>query len=178
MTTRDEVRAEAWTDERIREAFIYDGGEAEYHDPINGAKEQRRSAGEVFDTWLAAHDRALLDGAGPKSVPDDEREALVARLRDHAAGIDLLAHGTSQEGFDMRSAADLLESGACRQGPITDDWEYGIRPVDDEVPLGVSPMPTLEAAQTRANNIRGGWVIVRRRKAGPWEPLEAARDAS
>jgi len=49
-----------WTDERIREAFIYDGGESEYHDPINGAREQRRIAGAIFDAWLAAHDEALL----------------------------------------------------------------------------------------------------------------------
>ena len=47
---------EIWDDAKIREAFIYDGGEAEYYDPINGAKEQRRRAGEVFDRWLAAHD--------------------------------------------------------------------------------------------------------------------------
>lgn len=48
--------AEPWTTEKIREAFIYDGGEAEYHDPINGAKDQRRLAGGIFDAWLAAHD--------------------------------------------------------------------------------------------------------------------------
>ncbi|WP_431863007.1 hypothetical protein [Microbacterium algeriense] len=59
------------------------------------------------------------------------------------------------------------------------EWEYGIRPEDDDVPLGVSPMPTLEAALTRADNIYGGWVIVRRRKAGPWVPAkqEGADDA-
>lgn len=49
----------AWTDERIREAFIYDGGEAAYHDPIDGDKEQRRVAGAVFDEWIAAHDDAV-----------------------------------------------------------------------------------------------------------------------
>lgn len=45
-----------WTDARIREAFIDDGGQAEYYDPIDGAREQRRIAGEIFDTWLAARD--------------------------------------------------------------------------------------------------------------------------
>ena len=48
---------EPWTTDRIREAFIYDGGEAEFYDPINGAREQRRFAGEVFDRWLEEHDR-------------------------------------------------------------------------------------------------------------------------
>lgn len=48
--------AEPWTTEKIREAFIYDGGEAEYHDPEHGAQTQRRIAGDIFDRWLAAHD--------------------------------------------------------------------------------------------------------------------------
>ena len=55
----EEYTPSAWDDARIREAFIYDGGEAEYHDPINGAREQRRTAGEIFDKWLAAHDEAV-----------------------------------------------------------------------------------------------------------------------
>lgn len=47
---------EPWDTAKIREAFIHDGGEAEYYDPINGAREHRRFAGEAFDRWLAAHD--------------------------------------------------------------------------------------------------------------------------
>ncbi|MGN7968990.1 hypothetical protein [Microbacterium sp. 22296] len=48
-----------WTDDRIREAFLDDGGQAAYHDPINGEKEQRRIAGDIFDGWLASHDEAV-----------------------------------------------------------------------------------------------------------------------
>ncbi|MCW2165374.1 hypothetical protein B0I12_002529 [Microbacterium hydrothermale] len=48
-----------WTDERIREAFLDDGGQAAYYDPIKGEKEQRRVAGEIFDGWLARHDEAV-----------------------------------------------------------------------------------------------------------------------
>lgn len=47
--------SEPWDTERIREAFIYDGGEAAYYDPISGASEQRRIAGGIFDAWLAAY---------------------------------------------------------------------------------------------------------------------------
>lgn len=47
---------EPWGDAQIREAFIYDGGESEYRDPINGASEQRRTAGKIFDSWLTEHD--------------------------------------------------------------------------------------------------------------------------
>lgn len=58
MTTPE--NPEPWTTERIREAFIFDGGHAEYYDPINGAAENRRVAGSIFDAWLVAHDAALL----------------------------------------------------------------------------------------------------------------------
>lgn len=53
------VSAPVWTDARIREAFLDDGGQAAYHDPINGEKEQRRIAGAIFDEWLASHDEAV-----------------------------------------------------------------------------------------------------------------------
>ena len=50
---------EPWDDAKIREAFIYDGGEAEYHDPIHGAQTQRQVAGEIFDRWVAARDARI-----------------------------------------------------------------------------------------------------------------------
>jgi hypothetical protein len=59
--------AEPWTVERIRAAFIDDGGLSEYHDPINGARDQQRIAGRIFDEWLAEHDletrRQAIDDA-------------------------------------------------------------------------------------------------------------------
>lgn len=48
-----------WTDDRIREAFLDDGGQAAFYDPINGEKEQRRIAGAIFDEWLTSHDEAV-----------------------------------------------------------------------------------------------------------------------
>lgn len=48
-----------WDDARIREGFIYDGGEAEFHDPIHGAQTQRQIAGEIFDRWLVEHDERV-----------------------------------------------------------------------------------------------------------------------
>lgn len=50
-----------WTDARIREAFIDDGGQAEYYDPINGARDQRRFAGAIFDAWISTHDDGVLE---------------------------------------------------------------------------------------------------------------------
>jgi len=53
------VATEVWDDDRMREAFIYDGGESEYHDPEHGAQVQRQVAGEIWDRWLKAHDEKI-----------------------------------------------------------------------------------------------------------------------
>lgn len=76
-----------WTDDRIREAFIYDGGEAEYHDPISGAQTQRRVAGYIFDAWLAAHDAALREALSTPPA-DDVREALATNPKSGAPSAD------------------------------------------------------------------------------------------
>ena len=55
--------SEAWTTERVREMFLDDGGQAEYYDPINGAREQRRIAGDIFDRWMTEHDRLVAERA-------------------------------------------------------------------------------------------------------------------
>ena len=47
------------TDEEARKIFIDDGGQAEYHDPIHGARDQARYAGRQFDLWLQHHDEEL-----------------------------------------------------------------------------------------------------------------------
>lgn len=59
----DAVVAQHWGDERIREVFIDDGGLSEYHDPINGAKENRRVMGAIFDAWLQSVKAAAWDEA-------------------------------------------------------------------------------------------------------------------
>jgi hypothetical protein len=100
MTTSEpSIPLEAWTDDRIREAFIYDGGEAEFHDPINGAREQRRMAGAIFDAWLAARDAEIkkraLDEAirvarkpvGNRLLDFEARRAIIIRR------IEALKHG-------------------------------------------------------------------------------------
>lgn len=55
---------EPWDDARMREGFIYDGGEAEFHDPIHGAQTQRRVAGEIWDRWQKAHDERVRSEIG------------------------------------------------------------------------------------------------------------------
>lgn len=105
--------AEAWDTARIREAFIYDGGEAEYHDPEHGAQTQRQVAGEIFDRWLAAHDaevRAQVVAEEPEweygytskwgTITASSQADAESRAADHARGIaqhresgDLKYHG-------------------------------------------------------------------------------------
>lgn len=87
--------AEPWTDARIREAFIDDGGLSEYHDPINGARDQRRIAGRIFDEWLAEVEaraaskaiRALAEIEWNPNYPPLP-PAVRTWLRGHAAAIE------------------------------------------------------------------------------------------
>lgn len=94
----DDYTPEPWTDARIREAFIYDGGEAAYHDPINGAREQRRVAGAIFDRWLA------------KVKADTLREAASALNKPaEGATYDMWS---SDAGSWLRARADRIEGAA------------------------------------------------------------------
>lgn len=69
-----------------------------------------------------------------------------------------------------------VTSGAPAEPAVQGEWEYGIRSEYDEIPLS-ELWPTFDLAQARVSNIRGGrWVIIRRRKAGPWEPVPRGAD--
>lgn len=102
MSTNVPLPPELWTDERIREAFIYDGGESEHHDPINGAQTQRQVAGSIFDAWLAAHDTALRESL--LAPPTDVREALIGA----AMSVRMTAEG--REVYVNRLVAAILAS--------------------------------------------------------------------
>jgi len=88
-----------WDDAAIREAFIDDGGQSEYHDPINGAQTQRRVAGGIFDRWLAAHDREVAAKALREAAANwfPHPTLGLARLADDAAEL-------------LRAEADRIES--------------------------------------------------------------------
>ena len=105
---------EAWTVERIREAFIYDGGEAEYHDPIDGAREQRRFAGEIFDAWLAAHDAQVLRDAA------EALDASASHL-DPKHPVELTyINCTRIDAQELRHRANRIEGGTSAPRPVTD----------------------------------------------------------
>lgn len=61
------------------------------------------------------------------------------------------------------------------QGPITEEWEYGIRADGDDEPYS-DHSDDLDWLLDGVSDFDGH--IVRRRKAGSWEPVEAARGAS
>lgn len=96
---------EPWDDAKIREAFIYDGGEAEYHDPIHGRETQRKVAGETFDRWLRAHDAALL-ARSPEPDVVVIRDSSGAPLYAIETKTAKPAHATDDE--TLRVLADLL----------------------------------------------------------------------
>lgn len=121
---RDDARAEAWTTERIREAFIYDGGEAEYHDPIYGAQTQRQVMGGIFDAWLAAHDAEIVR---PGPIADAQVDAAAKTLiqaepsepwPDASTWGGIVAYGAAVGGIDeLRDfARAALEAAASVEG--------------------------------------------------------------
>jgi len=81
----DNTEPDPWTDERIRDAFIDDGGQSEYDDPIHGAQTQRRVAGAIFDRWLAARDAKIRDEREPVVV-DDAMRSRIGALVEQAQG--------------------------------------------------------------------------------------------
>lgn len=75
MIDYDAIVARRWDDNLIREAFIDDGGFSEYHNPISGAKENRRVMGAIFDAWLRSVKAKVWDegfDAGERDVFEHE----------------------------------------------------------------------------------------------------------
>lgn len=113
----DQIAAEPYTPttETIRQWVMDDGGLAEYHDPINGHLESKR-AGQLFDRWLAEHDRAK----------DAEIAALTGRIEKahHLAdAISLNAKVNYAEdnfGAGERSAADEIDAVLTSSKPTTE----------------------------------------------------------
>ena len=68
------------TTEQIRSGYMYDGGEAEYHDPINGHL-QYKQAGKWFDHWLTVHDAEV------RAVALEEAENAVAASDSYAGKV-------------------------------------------------------------------------------------------
>jgi hypothetical protein len=67
-----------------------------------------------------------------------------------------------------------------RRQSITDEWEYGIAADGDDHEPYTDHYSSIEDMSDEFDGslAREDEHLVRRRKAGPWEPVEAARDAS
>jgi hypothetical protein len=103
---------------------------------------------------------------------DDEREAL------HRLEIPIaVLPGREHRGYytlGPEAVDAILEIGFRLQGAITDEWEYAVR----VRAFGLIPTHSEGEARHKLGDLRyRGGEVVRRRKAGPWEPFEAARDA-
>lgn len=137
----DEIAPEAgpWTDDRIREGFIDDGGRAEYYDPINGAREERRIAGAIFDSWLKAHDAAVIaataeaaDARALRAFATELRERYSEDVfspmtdKDHRSVNDALAGRA--EGTHVtrdRVSADMMRRAASQADQYADELAAG-----------------------------------------------------
>jgi len=98
--------------------------------------------------------RALIAEHERLSAPpsDDEREALDQIMRE--------ADGCWPD------AREAILATFRRQGPITDEWEYGNQQL---MHSRVEVVPAASEAVARAQAWL--WPLYRRRPAGPWEPV-------
>lgn len=138
-----------------------------------------------FETEQMLAQAGLEPDASPPT--DDEREAL-------ALIVKRIAHkfgGPSMAEFEnappirkhYATAEAIIAAGFRRQGPITDDLEYGAGyEGDDGLQVRWFSMPSgaftiREAAENEvARYADPQIVLIRRRRPGPWEPVETARE--
>ena len=159
----------------------------EHYAALDSAIDSARAADDYDDAtpilfrWDS--DRASLTLTAPPT--DDEREALARILDDNdpEGGVTPDPEGGTWEWW-LPQVDAVLAAGFRRQGPITDEWEYGVSEVlDDGVVAYGYAVPTEVEARARQDAMRRSYPwpeeigLARRRKAGPWEPVEA-RDAS
>lgn len=125
------------------------------------------------------------------SLIADRHDRLAAGFRHHGAVTDTQVEAALDAfyGSDLRRGSHApmraaLEAAALhRQGPITDEWEWGAIWTNGVVEgkwfdMGDS-FAIREAAERQVDGYVDPQIVLgRRRKAGPWEPVEAARDAS
>ncbi|MGX9349197.1 hypothetical protein [Microbacterium sp. KNMS] len=124
------------------------------------------------------------------SMNDDVREALARVIGESRYWRKIMSDGLPSSGMESNetiadailSRFDVTPKGQASQ-PVTEEqeWEYGRGYVDDRgkaFALDVTSWrPGAEADVERARRQGDNYsVLVRRRKAGPWEPVEAARE--
>lgn len=108
---------------------------------------------------------------------DDEREALAQVIFDRShTPHDPLILGD----YDINMLADaILAAGFRRQGPTTDEWEYAREYTDEGGDPRIRVVSAADQLEHRPDGHRAdgspywNYVQKRRRKAGPWEPVEA-----
>jgi hypothetical protein len=108
---------------------------------------------------------------------DDEREALTLAFFEWI-NEGWLSAGTDQHRPSLSEylADAVLAAGFRRQGPITDEWEYGIAADGDDHEPFTDHYSSIEDMSDEFDGslAREDEHLVRRRKAGPWEPVDAS----
>ena len=129
------------------------------------ARASREKAGVRHDSIQVPID-TILALTAPNT--DAEREALDQIMRD-------------ADGW-WPDAREAILATFRRQGPTTDDWEYGaVYQGDNGVEVKWFSMDgaytVREAAERDVERYTDAQIVLgRRRKAGPWEPVEADAD--
>lgn len=128
--------------------------------------------------WVRLNLRPVAKGTYPRSTAAVERLTTPPTDDDLADDFTVLveailsarwANGEPLSGVTTRTAqmiaAPILAAGFRRQGPITDEWEY-----EHLTRYSGEYVSTWRPCGPNAHGTK------RRRKVGPWESVEAARD--
>ena len=166
---------------------------AEYERVI-AATNPRKTIAQIsaYEASVSIRAREVVDARkvfeAVTAPPTDDERAQAGldseRLRQIAEWLSM-EHGHEETAKRVALIADRhdrLAAGFRRQGPITDEWEWGAIWTNGVVEgkwfdMGDS-FPIREAAERQVDGYVDPQIVLgRRRKAGPWEPVEAARDA-
>ena len=117
---------------------------------------------------LSRNGWALYEALSALTTPptDEEMEPLTVIIRD---SIERWGDLFPTPDVARYVADDVEAAGFRRQGPITDVWEYGSQITNGTI--APEPFDDLHDASVAASRWING-SVVRRRKAGPWEPVE------
>jgi len=117
-------------------------------------------------------DERVVYAVSKGSYSDDERDLAQALFRT------LYDAGVSFQSGDLipRLTATVRAAGFRRQGPITDEWEYAVAEVLSGELYVYDMKECFTEAEARAQRVEDDDIIVRRRKAGPWEPVPSTTE--
>ena len=122
--------------------------------------DEMNEAGRIeYDDYRALHDAVSVITL---PIPDADVAERIARALEEAAE----KHPNPIVRLNLSDAADIARSHATPPVSVEVEWEWHLR--DESGDLWTGPFASEEQAQATRRETRPHWIVVRRRRAGPW----------